>query len=179
MEQVKKRKSIPAKTFKQYYKRFANGEQYISINPITGKIEKEDRIYWWQQQGVYNYILPIIKSQGKDLTEDDLYGKAGLVALLEPYQRAYNKIMNLHNEHIEFSTYGFMAVEDGSVDVEALEADGLGPGKIVVYRQGSIAPSVTKDELNIQQYLESAEYYCDKMLAAAETFCNIIKKTGF
>ena len=34
-----------------------------------------------------------------------------------------------------------LAVEDGSVDVEALSDEGLAPGKILVYRQGSRAPS--------------------------------------
>ena len=174
-----KNTKVPAKTIKQYYKRFAQGEQYISINPITGKIETEAKVYWWQQRGIYNKILPIIKSHGKDLSEEQLYGRTGLVALLEPYQRAYNRIMNLHNEHIEFSTYGFISVEDGSVDVEALEADGLCPGKVMVYRQGSAVPAIIKDELNVQQYLESAEYYYNQMLAAAEAFCGTVKKTGF
>lgn len=160
---------ISAKTLKQYYKRFAHGEQYINFDS-TGKIINEDKNYYWQQRGVYNHILPIIMSQGADLSENDLYGRNGLVALLEPYQRAYNNIMNLHNEHLESATHGWMTVEDGSVDVDSLENDGLAPGKILVYRQGSVAPAVIKDTLNIQPYLESAAYYHNQLLYAAEAF---------
>lgn len=163
------KQKIPAKTLKQYYKRFAHGEQYIYFDP-AGKIIGEAKNYYWQQRGVYNHILPIILSQGNSLSENDLYGRNGLVALLEPYQRAYNKIMNLHNEHLESATHGWMTVEDGSVDVDSLEEDGLAPGKIVIYRQGATAPALLKDTLNAQPYLESAEYYYNQMLHTAEMF---------
>lgn len=160
---------VSAKTLKQYYKRFARGEQYISLDR-AGKIINEDKNYFWQQRGVYNHILPIIMSQGKSLSENDLYGRNGLVALLEPYQRAYNNIMNLHNEHLESATHGWMAAEDGSIDVDSLENDGLAPGKVIVYRQGSVSPAVIKDTPNTQPYLESAAYYHNQILCAAKTF---------
>ena len=32
-------------------------------------------------------------------------------------------------------------IEDGSVDIENIEDEGLSPGKILVYRQGSTPPS--------------------------------------
>ena len=160
---------VSAQKFKQYYKRFANGEQYIKIDP-NGEIVTEDLTYHWQSRGIYNKIKPLICSLGKNLTETQLYGKNGLVALLEPYQRAYNKIMNLHNEHIEFATRGYMAVEDGSVDVDELSEEGLAPGKIVVYRQGSSSPYVIQGDLKTTAYLESAEYYSRQMISAAEMF---------
>jgi hypothetical protein len=169
------KRKISVKTLKQYYKRFAHGEQYISID-AAGKIVNEDKNYYWQQRGVYNHILPIISSLGKDLSEDNLYGRNGLVALLEPYQRAYNNIMNLHNEHLESATHGWMAVEDGSVDVDELSEEGLAPGKVVIYRQGSCQPAVIKDSLNTEPYLKSADYYLNLMLTTAETFCNNIDK---
>ena len=37
-------------------------------------------------------------------------------------------------------TLGVLAVEDGSVDIDNLEEEGLAPGKILVYRQGSTPP---------------------------------------
>lgn len=171
---MEKRK-IPVKTLKQYYKRFAHGEQYISID-VAGKIVNEDKNYYWQQRGVYNHVLPIILTQGKDLTEDNLYGRNGLVSLLEPYQRAYNNIMNLHNEHLEYTTRGWMAIEDGSVDVDALSEEGLAPGKIVIYRQGAHLPAVVTGTLNTEPYLKSADYYLNLMLVAAESFCNNIDR---
>lgn len=168
---------VTAKTLKQYYKRFAYGEQYISLSPAS-KIVNEDMNYYWQQRGVYNHILPIIMSQGNDLSENDLYGRNGLVALLEPYQRAYNNIMNLHNAHLESATHGWMAAEEGSIDVDSLEEEGLAPGKVIVYRQGSVSPAVIKDTPNTQPYLESAAYYYNQMLQVTETFLQAKRNSG-
>jgi hypothetical protein len=176
-------KKIPLKILRQYYKRFALGEQYIKINSrLTGKpsveILKEEKEYYWQEQRVYNHVLPIINSLGQDLAEDDLYGKNGLVALLEPYQRDYNRIMNLHNLHLEFATLGILMVEDGSVDVDDLEDDGLAPGKIIVYRQGSTIPNLKKDTLNTRPYLESAECLLKTMYDIAGSFCHCQSQKG-
>ena len=55
----------------QYYKDFANG-----------KLNK------------YNHIKPLIDVYGKDFNDKDLYDENGLVALLAPYQNAYNDIMD-------------------------------------------------------------------------------------
>ncbi len=55
----------------QYYKDFANG-----------KLNK------------YNHIKPLIDVYGKDFNDKDLYGENGLVALLAPYQNAYNDILD-------------------------------------------------------------------------------------
>ena len=40
---------------------------------------------------------------------------------------------------------GVLTVEDGSIDVENLEEEGLSPGKVLVYRQGSKAPEMMAD----------------------------------
>ena len=37
---------------------------------------------------------------------------------------------------------GVLMVEDGSVDTDNLEEEGLSPGKILVYRQGSVKPQL-------------------------------------
>lgn len=57
-----------------------------------------------------------------------------------PIQRAYNAVKNRKHEYINRLTLGVLAVEDGSVDIDNLEDEGLAPGKILVYRQGSTAP---------------------------------------
>ncbi len=59
-----------------------------------------------------------------------------------PVQRAYNAVKNRKQEFLNRLTMGVMSVEDGSVDVDDLAEDGLSPGKIVVYRQGTRPPSV-------------------------------------
>ena len=57
-----------------------------------------------------------------------------------PIQRAYNAIKNRKHEFLTRLACGVLAVEDGSVDIDNLEEDGLAPGKIVVYRNGSTPP---------------------------------------
>ena len=164
-----KTKIIPAKKVRQFYKRFANGEQYIELHPAFGVIEQDKR-YYWQQQKVFNHIAPLIGLYGKGLTEEELYGRNGLVSLLEPYQREYNRIMNLHSEHLGFATYGYISVEDGSVDTDELSEDGLMAGKILVYRQGARPPEYEKDTLDTKPYLESAEYCLNQMITIAVDF---------
>jgi hypothetical protein len=166
---------IPAKKIKQFYKRFANGEQYIELNPVNGEIVNQDKQYYWQQQGVYNKIQPLLKVYGKDLTENQLYGKTGLVSLLYPWQRKYNSIMNAHDEHLVLSSYGYMFVEDGSVDVDELTEEGLAPGKVLVYRQGSKCPVIEKPVLNNEPYFEAADYCYNQMVQICDMFVSNVK----
>ena len=57
-----------------------------------------------------------------------------------PVQRAYNAVKNRKHEFLNRIAMGVLAVEDGSIDTRDLEEDGLGPGKILIYRQGSTPP---------------------------------------
>ena len=58
-----------------------------------------------------------------------------------PIQRAYNAIKNKKHEFISRLASGVLTVEDGSVDIDNLEDEGLAPGKILVYRNGSTPPT--------------------------------------
>lgn len=57
-----------------------------------------------------------------------------------PLQRAYNSIKNRKHEFMTRLAAGVLAVEDGSVDIDNIEEEGLAPGKILVYRNGSTPP---------------------------------------
>lgn len=57
-----------------------------------------------------------------------------------PLQRAYNSIKNRKHQLLSRLAAGVLIVEDGSVDIDALEDEGLAPGKMLVYRNGSTAP---------------------------------------
>lgn len=57
-----------------------------------------------------------------------------------PIQRAYNAIKNRKHEYMARLASGVLAVEDGSVDIDNIEEEGLAPGKILVYRNGSTIP---------------------------------------
>lgn len=63
-----------------------------------------------------------------------------VVERIIPVQRAYNTVKNRKHEFMNRMAVGVMAVEDGSVDTDGLEEEGLPPGKVVVYRQGSTPP---------------------------------------
>lgn len=65
-----------------------------------------------------------------------------IVDRLIPVQRAYNAVKNRKHEFLNRISMGTIAVEDGSVDTDALEEDGLMPGKIIVYRQGGNPPEM-------------------------------------
>ncbi len=57
-----------------------------------------------------------------------------------PVQRSYNAVKNRKHEFLNRISMGVMAVEDGSVDTDNLEEEGMAPGKVLIYRQGSPMP---------------------------------------
>ena len=65
---------------------------------------------------------------------------ASIVERAIPVQRAYNAVKNRKHELLNRLSMGVMAVEDGSVDIDNLEQEGISPGKILVYRQGATPP---------------------------------------
>ncbi len=65
---------------------------------------------------------------------------SSVVERIIPVQRAYNTVKNRKHEFMNRIAMGVLAVEDGSVDTDVLEEEGLPPGKILVYRQGSNPP---------------------------------------
>jgi len=73
-----------------------------------------------------------------------------VVDSLIPLQRAYNAVRNRKHEYFNRAVMNVLAVEDGSVDTESLEIEGLSPGKVLVYRQGSKIPEIVQNpNLNI------------------------------
>ena len=65
---------------------------------------------------------------------------SSIIERLIPVQRSYNTLKNRKHEFMNRLSMGVLTVEDGSVDTENLEDDGLSPGKVLVYRQGSNPP---------------------------------------
>jgi hypothetical protein len=65
-----------------------------------------------------------------------------IIERLIPVQRAYNAVKNRKHEFLNRLSMGILTVEDGSVDTDNLEEESLSPGKVLVYRQGSTAPSI-------------------------------------
>lgn len=65
---------------------------------------------------------------------------SSVIERLIPLQREYNAVRNRKHEFLNRIAMGVLAVEDGSVDTENLEEEGLSPGKVLIYRQGSAPP---------------------------------------
>ena len=160
------------KLLEKYHRRFANGEQYLELNLRERIIIQKNKNYYWQEQAVYNHILPIIKTIAKDLDETLIYGENGLVALLIPYQRAYNAIKNREMEYINRQSMGVLCVEDGSIDIDDLCEEGLSPGKVIIYRRGSNAPRFELTGIDVTPYIESSKNLLEEMYELAEAFCN-------
>ena len=79
-----------------------------------------------------------------------------VVERLIPVQRAYNAVKNRKHEFINRLSLGVLSVEDGSVDLDNLEDEGLCPGKVLVYRQGANEPKYLQGE-NIPNGLNAEE----------------------
>lgn len=67
---------------------------------------------------------------------------ASIVERVIPIQRAYNAVKNRKHEFLNRLSMGVLTVENGSVDTDSLEEEGLSPGKILVYRQGAEKPTL-------------------------------------
>lgn len=83
---------------------------------------------------------PFIKQYAMPLA-GSFFGTS-VVDRLIPLQRSYNAVKNRKHEFLNRISMGTIAVEDGSVDTDELSEDGLMPGKVIVYRQGSQPPEM-------------------------------------
>jgi hypothetical protein len=83
-------------------------------------------------------VFPFIRQTSID--QAGFFFGVSVIERLIPVQRAYNAVRNRKHEFLNRIAMGVLAVEDGSVDTDNLENEGLSPGKILVYRQGSAPP---------------------------------------
>ena len=83
-------------------------------------------------------VFPFVRQTSLSVPAS-FYGMS-IIERLIPVQRAYNAVKNRKHEFMARLASGVYAVEDGSIDVESLEEDGLYPGRVVVYRQGGSPP---------------------------------------
>lgn len=82
--------------------------------------------------------LPFVRQSAID-NVGSIYGES-IIERIIPLQRTYNSIKNRKHEFLNRIAMGVLAVEDGSVDTDNLEEEGLSPGKVLVYRQGCNPP---------------------------------------
>lgn len=151
----------------KFRKEFAAGKQNRHIDPEGNIIDDELR-YYWEQRPIYNItgcLVGSAKGYLKRITEknfDDLdeiiYDDNGLVDMLIPCQQSYNALKGRYAEYVDKLSIGGIVVEDGSVDTDTLAEDGLAPGKILVYRQGSVPPTISYTDPKV---LETINEQCN------------------
>lgn len=151
----------------KFRKEFAAGKQNRHIDPEGNIIDDELR-YYWEQRPIYNItgcLVGSAKGYLKRITEknfDDLdeiiYDDNGLVDMLIPCQQSYNALKGRYAEYVDKLSIGGIVVEDGSVDTDTLAKDGLAPGKILVYRQGSVPPTISYTDPKV---LETINEQCN------------------
>ena len=88
--------------------------------------------------------FPFIKQTS--IIEPGSFWGTSVIERLVPVQRAYNAVKNRKHEFINRLSMGVLSVEDGSVDLDNLEEEGLCPGKVLVYRQGAVEPKYLQGE---------------------------------
>lgn len=115
---------------------FPNGRYYAVVNGVM--LESGDLPY---ENGVSgSRQIPFIKQTSTNQV-GSFFG-VSIVERLIPVQRAYNAVKNRKYEFMNRVSMGVINVEDGSIDTEDLVDEGLSPGKVIVYRQGSRPPQM-------------------------------------
>lgn len=87
--------------------------------------------------------FPFVKQISLDQT--GCFFGVSVIERLIPVQRAFNAVKNRKHEFLNRLSMGVLTVEDGSIDVDDLAEEGLSPGKVLVYRQGSKTPELMSD----------------------------------
>lgn len=121
---------------------------------------------------IYDDVLPFgeypfVKQQSSK-TLGSFWGTSVIERCI-PVQRAYNGVKNRKLEYLSRLSSGVLAVEEGSVDLDVLEAEGLAPGKILVYRNGSASPRFM-DGFNIPPELNREE---DRLINELNTLAGV------
>ena len=168
----------------KFRKEFAAGKQNRHIDS-EGNIVDDELRYYWEQRPIYNITGCLVGSAkgylkgiiGKDNNEnfDDLdeiiYDDNGLVDMLIPCQRLYNALKGRYAEYADGLSLGEIIAEDGSIDVDELCEEGIYPGKVIIYRQGSVAPQIIyKDPKTLQIINEQCNAIYNEMLEIVRLF---------
>lgn len=168
----------------KFRKEFAAGKQNRHIDP-EGNIINDELRYYWEQRPIYNitgclvgyaqrYLNKGIKEsddESFDNLDEIIYGDNGLVDRLIPCQRSYNALKGRYTEYINSLSFGEIITEDGSVDADELFEEGISPGKVIIYRQGSVAPQIIyKDPKTLQIINEQCDAVYNEMLEIVRLF---------
>ncbi len=83
--------------------------------------------------------IPIVQCLCREVP-GQFFGKSAIEDLI-PRQKAYNGCLNRIHEYIKTIAIGRYIAEDGSIDIEEYEQNGVAPGAILTYRKGTEPPT--------------------------------------
>jgi len=86
----------------------------------------------------YNCGFPFVR-QTSESVPDSFYGRSVIERAI-PVQKALNAVKNRKTEFLNRLSCGVIIAEEGSIDAEMLENEGLAPGTIIEFRAGSVPP---------------------------------------
>lgn len=99
--------------------------------------------------------FPFVKQSS--IKQPNCFFGSSIIERIIPIQRSYNAVKNRKHEYMNRLSMGILTVEDGSVDCDNLEEEGLCPGKVLVYRQGSSAPKIMDNGSIPSEFKEEEE----------------------
>lgn len=128
--------------------------------------------------------LPFVKQDCMRLP-GEFFGTS-IIDRLIPVQRAYNAVRNRKHEFLNRLSMGILTVEDGAVDCDELAEEGLAPGKVLVYRQGSKPPEILELGDMPQEFAREEEWLEKEFsfvsgvsdLSQNSTMTNVTSATG-
>ena len=82
--------------------------------------------------------IPLVQCVCREVP-GQFFGKSVIEDLI-PRQRAYNGCLNRIHEFIKRIALGNLSVQEGSIDIELYEENGLAPGAFLVYQEGANPP---------------------------------------
>jgi len=106
--------------------------------------------------------FPFIKQVA--IAQPACFWGTSVVERIIPVQRAYNAVKNRKHEYLNRLSMGVLTVEDGSVDTENLEEEGLCPGKVISYRQGANPPKMLGVEQLPSSFQEEEEQLLNEFM---------------
>ncbi|MDP4292176.1 MAG: hypothetical protein Q8908_13930, partial [Bacteroidota bacterium] len=144
-EIVKELMLLPCKKYPQGLNIIVAGTTLLHIGPFVYRIGKN---------GAYG--LPF--EMQMCIENPGFFWPTSIIERLIPIQRAYNAIKNRKHEILNRKAIGNLAVQDdGNVDVEELQREGLFPGKIHLYSRDGKAPMFIENKDSTTDFAQEEE----------------------
>ena len=114
---------------------FERPSKHLPCGRMIIVVGKEHLVYYGDLPYSRIPIVPMVCIE----VAGQFYGKSPIESLI-PYQKEYNSCKNRLHEYTKRVCIGNLAVEEGSIDIDEYEENGLEPGAILAYKAGYNRP---------------------------------------